>query len=679
MESRKMTLLKELKTHMKRTTFGRRYVYLSAHWMNYKADRNVDVSKISFFLNNCFHTNVMAETGSKAKQISILLDKVKIEPIKGHRFFYSLDVWTGMEYRSPILDNYTVDYTPIVNSSFKELKEELDLSTEFGKEETVFINSLEKYYQRCIKEINGYEKQLAAIKSLFERPSYSLFEGLQRILFYNQFLWQTSHTLNGLGHLDQILIDLYRNDINKKVLTQDEADALLCDFFWVLHEYYWFKSGCFLGDTGQIIILGGTDEGGNYIFNELTYKFIEISQKLLLPDPKVLLRCNKNMPSDLIEKAIECISTGIGAPFLSNDDEVIPALEKAGYDKEDALNYVTAACWEPLVLSDSSDQNNFFSINFAKPFNKMMESDSIQNISSTKDLIEIYKGYLRAYLESLVAERETTQLSNDPILSLLSKSSMKAQKDLLHGGAKYYDFGATSVGMNSVVNSILNIDKLVFIDKEYSLKEINNIRKENYKNNDILVEKLKNGNSLFGCDDSKSIALTNELIDFSSKVLNKHKTKYGGIFKFGLSSPSYILEAETTAATFDGRKDGEPFGTHISSAKAIAPTELLSFASKLDYSGNKCNGNVVDFFVTPKELKNNIKKYATLTMNAFKAGVYQLQMNVVDSATLIAAKENPESFPNLIVRVWGFSAYFKDLPEEYKDVLIERALQSERV
>ena len=54
-----------------------------------------------------------------------------------------------------------------------------------------------------------------------------------------------------------------------------------------------------------------------------------------------------------------------------------------------------------------------------------------------------------------------------------------------------------------------------------------------------------------------------------------------------------------------------------------------------------------------------------------------MQMNVVSSETLIEAKAHPEKFPNLIVRVWGFSAYFNDLPEKYKDVLIQRALKSE--
>ena len=58
-------------------------------------------------------------------------------------------------------------------------------------------------------------------------------------------------------------------------------------------------------------------------------------------------------------------------------------------------------------------------------------------------------------------------------------------------------------------------------------------------------------------------------------------------------------------------------------------------------------------------------------------GFFQLQMNVISSSVLIEAKQNPENFQNLIVRVWGFSAYFVELPENYQDVLIQRALQNE--
>ena len=64
-------------------------------------------------------------------------------------------------------------------------------------------------------------------------------------------------------------------------------------------------------------------------------------------------------------------------------------------------------------------------------------------------------------------------------------------------------------------------------------------------------------------------------------------------------------------------------------------------------------------------------------MISIDVGFYQMQMNVISSDILIKAKNNPEEYPNLIVRVWGFSAYFNDLPDNYKDLLIERALKNE--
>ena len=64
-------------------------------------------------------------------------------------------------------------------------------------------------------------------------------------------------------------------------------------------------------------------------------------------------------------------------------------------------------------------------------------------------------------------------------------------------------------------------------------------------------------------------------------------------------------------------------------------------------------------------------------MASIKVGFFEMQMNVISSEKLLEARKNPEKFPNLIVRVWGFSAYFNDLPESYKDLLIERALKNE--
>ena len=105
----------------------------------------------------------------------------------------------------------------------------------------------------------------------------------------------------------------------------------------------------------------------------------------------------------------------------------------------------------------------------------------------------------------------------------------------------------------------------------------------------------------------------------------------------------------------------------------------MNFESKLKFTGTSANANVLDVMVPSSLLKDNVDKFATYMMAGIKSGIFQLQMNVLSYAQLVDAKAHPEKYPNLIVRVWGFSAYFNDLPEEYKDHLINRAKQMEHI
>lgn len=635
-----------------------------------------DSKLISFLLANGSRFYYCPRRGSKAEQIDRLLRRVDIQPVENSSFFYSLDCYKTLGNRHYVYGNCTADIGALVNGSI----EESDGTDQFAGERRTLVNALRSYLQRCeqIPAAERYSRQLSAAGSLFERPAGSFFEALQRILFYNQFLWQTGHTLNGLGHLDWILEELYERDIENGIMTREGAKELLKDFFRVLHEYYWFKSAVLMGDTGQIAILGGRGTDGQYHWNDLTRLFIEVSKELRLPDPKILLRCMADMPGDLLEAAVDCIATGIGAPLLSNDDAVIPAMLSLGYEEEDACNYETSACWEPLVPGISCEANNSASLNFAVPLTEMFNSPHFSEIGSMEGILELYKEHLGAYIRKVLAPLTRRVFEEDPLLSMASPSAKTRRKDITRGGAKYNSLGLTSVGLGTVVNSLLNVKRLVFDEGRYTLDQLNRYRKNNFAGEDELVHEMKDRSPCFGCDNPEVLELSGRLIAFASGEFNKYRTRLGGKFKFGLSSPDYITRAQNIPATFDGRRDGDPFSVHISSAAAIPPTELLAFAMKLDYNENRLNGNVIDFITSPGMLKQNRDKYVALLRAGFAGGIFQLQMNVVDSKTLIAAKADPTLFPNLVVRVWGFSAYFNDLPEEYKDVLIARALESEK-
>lgn len=88
-----------------------------------------------------------------------------------------------------------------------------------------------------------------------------------------------------------------------------------------------------IGDTGQIIVLGGLDENGDYFTNDLTYLFMQAVKELNQPDPKLILRYSKDIPRDLMKLSIETMAIGVGSPLISNDEMVIPNLIEFGYKK----------------------------------------------------------------------------------------------------------------------------------------------------------------------------------------------------------------------------------------------------------------------------------------------------------------------------------------------------------
>lgn len=605
-----------------------------------------------------------------------LLNNIKIDIDNNSIFVYGIDYYKTLDFNNNVIENNSIDYYTVLNNSLADFKNKTNNSDMMD-----FINSLNDYIDRIIKKLNiSDNKNKKNIIKYFENIKTNrcecFEEALQRILFYNQLLWQFGHGLIGLGRLDKILEEYYQNDINKGILTKEKAKELLTEFCVVLNKDFVFKSSSLIGDTGQLIIIGGKEKDNSYFYNDLTLLFIDIIEEIKKPDPKLLLRVSYNIPIDIINRALKCICTGVGSPLLSNDEQIINKLIEFGYDENDAYNYSASACWEPLIAGKSLDPNNINCIDFLKPFNDMLDSENISKYNYS-EIESKYFEYLSNYLDEVVIKTNEIKFEKSNILSLLVDNCLKNNKNIADGGAKYNNYGFTSVGMSNVVNSLLNLKKYVFDEKMLTYDELNNARLNNYNNNNKILNLLKSNEFKFGLDDEQVISLTNLITSKASEILSRKNNNFGGKFKFGLSSPGYIIMAKNNKASFDGRKDYEPYPVHISSMNN-SYIELIQFACKLDYSANRFNGNVIDFFVAPLFIEKNFDKFSNFIFNSIKNGFFQMQMNIVSSDILIKAKNNPKLFPNLIVRVWGFSTYFNDLPEEYKDLLIERAISCER-
>lgn len=590
-------------------------------------------------------------------------------------FYYPYDVFKIREVPSERQEllSITVDFGAVLESSVKNLKDicKIHENSTFYNTEVMILDGIDKLSKR-ISQTKSNDDQQILVTSFFPRlvnyRPQTFYEALQKILFYNALFWQMGHRHIGLGRLDRILISYYRDDIEAGRLDRNSAKKLICSFVRILHKDYIHKSVALFGDTGQYILLGGVDLDGKNVDNELTELFLEVLSELNYPDPKIILRANNDTKDSIWHKSIDCILTGCGSPLIMNEKLIMDGLVNFGFKKEDVWNVGTSACWEPLIIGKSFDQNNPLpSITILKVFNAaILEA---RDDASYDAIMEDFKKRASVLIKESIHD---INFDISPLFSLFFESCLSKGKDFACGGADYSYHGIQIVSFPNLINSILNFKKYVYELKLVTLSQCKEIIINNYEGAEDIRTLFSTNEIKFGSSNSAVIKLTNELMTFFSEEVGRYQIN-GHNVKLGFSSPNYIVNKNEVKTSLDGRKDYAPFAVHISPVSAnIDISEILDFASQLNYDGNRINGNVVDFILPSSYVKQQ-DKLISLLRNACDKGIFEIQLNVLDKATLIDAKAHPEKYPNLIVRVWGFSAYFNDLPEEYKDNLIQRA------
>jgi formate C-acetyltransferase len=220
-------------------------------------------------IKNTFNFYVPSLKQSKGLQIKNLFSNVDIS-ISNEGFIFSLDKYKTLGNISSPINNLSLDYSKIFNSSIDEMKiKYIGKTDEYSLNQLNALEGIEILIDRVIVELKSStredkEKYVNYFENIKNSHVSNLEEAMQRILFFNQLLWQTGHELNGFGRLDKILNDIYLNDN----LSKDKTLNLIKDFLKAGHSYYYTKSSSLSGDTGQIIVLGGLEEDGSYFYND---------------------------------------------------------------------------------------------------------------------------------------------------------------------------------------------------------------------------------------------------------------------------------------------------------------------------------------------------------------------------------------------------------------------------
>lgn len=558
------------------------------------------------------------------------------------------------------ISNITPNYEKIIEKGLLAFLEEAD---EYGKRAINNIIALSDRYLEEAKRVGRND----IVKVLERVPRYgatSFREALQffRIIHYS--LWLEGNYHNTVGRFDKYMYPYFKADMDKGIYTEETALELIEDFFISFNKDSDLYVGVQQGDNGQSMVLGGIDEKGNDCFSELSRLCLIASRNLKLIDPKINLRVSKKTPIEQYLLGTELTRAGLGFPQYSNDDVVIDALVKKGYAPEDAANYVVAACWEFIVPNVGFDIGNIAALSFPKVIDTVIHRDFI-SAKSFDELMAAVNTEIKAYCSEIMAKINNVWFVPSPFMSIALDK------------IKYRNFGVHGTGIATATDSLAAIKKYVYEEKSVTAEELLRAVDADFEGCGELLHKLRNEAPKMGSDDDYADTISVELLDMFADALDGKKNCMGGVWRAGTGSAMfYLWHANEIGASPDGRRAKEPFGTNFSAslfAKTDGPVSVIKSFSKQHFDKAMNGGPLtLEFHNSVFKGEDSINKVASLVKYFIDRGGHQLQLNAVNLETMKAAQEHPEDYQRLVVRIWGWSAYFVELDREFQNHVIAR-------
>ena len=490
-------------------------------------------------------------------------------------------------------------------------------------------------------------------------------EALQFFRVLHFALWIEGDYHITIGRFDQYMYPYYQKDIEAGVYTREEAFDLLCDFFLSFNKDSDMYVGAQQGDNGQSLVLGGIDKEGNDCYNELSELCLRASAELKLIDPKINLRVNKNTPLSIYEEGSKLTRLGLGFPQYSNDDVVIPGLVKLGYDYEDAVNYVVAACWEFIIPGVGDDIVNLNAFNLAGAADRAIRKYA-PKATKFEDVLVGMRQEIRDECEAFNASIKRIHFLPSPMI------------DLLRPAKKYRNFGAHGVGIATAADSLAAVKKYVFDEKVITAEELIAAMDNNFKTSPELLHLLRYEAPKMGCENGEIAAeLSREVLYAYADAVAGLKNCFGGIWRAGTGTAMmYLRHANAMGATADGRFAKESFGANFSPsifAKTAGPVTVCEHFSTANMERTLNGGPLtLEFAMSIFQDEETVTKLAMLVRYFILRGGHQIQLNAVDPKKLREAQADPDKYRQLIVRVWGWSAYFVELDKPYQEHVIMR-------
>ncbi|MBZ4653916.1 MAG: pflD [Peptococcaceae bacterium] len=536
-----------------------------------------------------------------------------------------------------------------------------------------------------------------------ENPARTFREALQAFWFLQLIIHiETDGLAESPGRFDQYLYPYFSKDLAEGKLTLEEAQELL-DCVWIkMNEVIKLSdippaAKYFGGVTmSENLILGGINEDGEDVTNELSYLCLEADRHIMLPQPALSIRLHSRTPERFLLKVVELIKTGGGKPAIFNDEIIIPSLMSDGIPLKDARNYAIVGCVEPTPSDNTNGWTNAAMFNLGKCLELALhngvcqlsgkriglETGDAKTFTSFDQVMSAFKKQVSYFIKHMVTMLNTwdkvhAELIPTPFVSSFMDDCIAKGQDLAEGGARFNFTGPQGIGLADVADSLTAIKTLVFEKKLLSMDQLIDALSNDFEGQEDVRLLLRNKAPKYGNAETTPDLLAREVGLFYCREVAQYNNPRGGKYRPGLYPvASNVPLGGVVGALPNGRKKGIPLADGISPVHGCdvkGPTAVLRSVSRVEHAA-ATNGTLLNIKFHPSALKseNDMKKLISLLRSFCSLKLMHIQFNVVSADTLRMAQLDPENNRDLMVRVAGYSAMFVDLDKKLQDDIIER-------
>ncbi len=601
------------------------------------------------------------------------------------------------------ISHLTVDFETVLKEGVNTIKGKAEKAFEkyrstekqaFAKSCLNCIEAFEVWHRRYLDALREQPEYRANYENLMRvpfEPATSFYEAVQSLWFTFAFI-RLCGNWPGIGRIDWLLGDYLKRDLSDGTLTLDEAREILAHFFikgceWVNGQYI----GSGDAQHYQNIVLAGINEDGIEVTNEVTYLVLDVLEELGISDFPTTVRVNQNTDEKLLRRVAEVMRYGGGILAIYNEDLIIKALIKDGYEETEARKFANDGCWEVQIPGKT-----FFAY---YPFDslQLLQKKTLSGYDEGVDFPD-FEALYSAYTSDLHAQVEEFRVKQSvkfvtdgthsgtwiwkpqppcTVISLFERDCVEKGLSYSEGGPTYNLISPHIGGLPDVVNSLYAIKKLVYEEKRLTLPELLRILKHNWEGEEALRQYVLNRYVYYGNDNDEVDAIASRLLSDFADACASLRGRSGYAFPGGVSTFGRQLEwSSARLAAPHGRRMGEVLAANASPTPGTdreGATAIIRSYCKADLS-KLATGAALDMKLLPSSVEgeDGIQALVALIKGFVSLGGFFMQPDVVDAALLREAQERPENYQTLSVRVSGWNARFVTLNKEWQDMVIEQ-------